>query len=131
MEAAETPSSQVLRTRGDEKTRDREVVCRIAFEEYLSEWVKIATTRAGHLMGKESLDELLKHPQRFAARYGFSGTETNELVEELRKTFKDITYGPGPRLSKKRRSRQNRVEQMRRIYLLCKTPGDSLMQEIN
>ncbi|XP_017327074.1 uncharacterized protein LOC108267488 [Ictalurus punctatus] len=120
MEAAETPSSHVLSTRGDEKTRDGEVVCKIVFEEYLSEWVKIATTRSGHLKGKESLDEAIRRPERFAARYGVSGSENDELVEEPRKIYKGTMNGP--RRSKKHKSRQTRVEQMRRIYLLCRTP---------
>ncbi|KAG7329827.1 hypothetical protein KOW79_006049 [Hemibagrus wyckioides] len=78
-------------------------------------------------MGKELLDDLIQGPVRSAAHDGVPGTETHKFVEELHKMFKDITYDPRPRKrSRTRQSRLTRVEEMRRIYLLCKTPDSEV-----
>ncbi|KAG9273679.1 hypothetical protein AMEX_G10415 [Astyanax mexicanus] len=90
-------------------------VYRIAFEEYLSAWLKIASTKA--------LNERITVPERVLVHYGFPSSEPDDLIQEKCQSFKCIKSGPeNKRLKTQSERKQDRVKQMRKIYQLCRTP---------
>ncbi|KAK2901347.1 hypothetical protein Q8A67_009462 [Cirrhinus molitorella] len=91
------------------KSRERQV-CRIAFEEYLSKWMKIATTNPELLMGSENSGEFIKYTERCAS----NSSKTEHLVQAQR----NIPFQKFPK--KDTKAKRARVERMRRLYKQCK-----------
>ncbi|KAF4116856.1 hypothetical protein G5714_001409 [Onychostoma macrolepis] len=95
------------------KSRERQV-CGIAFEGYLSIWMKIATTNPELLMGNENSDEFINCRDRCAV--GSNGNKTDHLVQAQRNI-------PVQKLPKKHtKAKRTRVERMRRLYTQRKAP---------
>lgn len=90
-------------------------VCRIAFEEYLVIWMKIATTNPELLIGSESLDEF-KYTERCAVNGSASGDK--DCLIQMQRNI------PVQKLPKKR----SRVERMRRLYMQCRAPEPLIPQ---
>ncbi|KAG1932017.1 hypothetical protein F2P79_021404 [Pimephales promelas] len=85
-------------------------VCRIAFEEYLDIWMRIATTNPELLKESDSLDEFIKYTEKCAVNYGSASSDKDCLIQMQQCNI------PVRKLPKKR----SRVERMRRLYMQCR-----------
>ncbi|KAK7158819.1 hypothetical protein R3I94_005225 [Phoxinus phoxinus] len=119
------PSTQIIRNSQELegsvaglglKSNERRV-CRIAFEEYLDIWMKIATTNPELLTGGESLDEFIKYTERCAVNHGSASSDKHCLIQMQRNI-------PVQKLPKKR----SRVDRMRRLYMQRRAPEPPIPQ---
>nr|XP_046214126.1 ubiquitin-conjugating enzyme E2 U-like [Oncorhynchus gorbuscha] len=107
------------------------LVRRIPFEDYLKTWTKMATTKAGSWMRMESLEDLIKRPETFAMYYGTP--DKDSPMGTQCETFRTLMYGTVHQPKKTKpvsEGRQARMDQMRKIYLLYRTP-DMLTPQVN
>ncbi|XP_077065287.1 uncharacterized protein LOC143717142 isoform X2 [Siphateles boraxobius] len=70
------------------KSNERRV-CRIAFEEYLDIWMKIATTNPELLKGSDSLDEFIRYTERCAVNNGPASSDKDCLIQMQRNITAD------------------------------------------
>lgn len=91
-------------------------VYRIPFEEYINFWMKIATTNP-EVLRRETLDELMRYTERFAAPYGSAGSESHNLIQAQPTCNTSVK-----KLQNKDKRKRKRLENMRRLYMQCKAP---------